>query len=163
MRWWYTFQLTNTYIDVNGVVEQINRITDNIISNYELIKSTERDWIKGYVFNVFKYAILSIKHPGFKEEQEWRIVYNPIMEQSPIIKNDICVVNGIPQQIYKIPLLDIPELDYYASIPNIIDRIIIGPVEFPWAVYKAFVEILSEAGVQDVGKKVFVSQIPLRR
>jgi len=151
------------YIDTSGVIEQINCITDNIISNSALIKSTERDLIKAYVINVFKFAILSIKHPGFKEEQEWRLIYSPSMEESSIIKKDVCVVNGIPQQIYKIPLVDKPELDYFASIPNIIDRIIIGPVEFPWAICKAFVELLRSVGVQDAEKRVFTSRIPLRR
>ncbi len=151
------------YIDSIGVINQLNTITENIMANIELIKSMSRDDIKSYVFNVFKFAILGIKHPGFKEEQEWRLVYSPLMEDSSIINHDVCVVNGIPQKIYKIPLEDKPESDYYASIHNIIDRIIIGPVEFPWVVYKSFVELLNSAGVRDAETRVFVSQIPLRR
>lgn len=151
------------YIDTNGVIDQLNRITDNIIENSALVGAMNREAIKSYVFNVFKFATLCIKHPGFKEEREWRIVYSPLMEQSTHIRKDICAVNGTPQQIYKIPLIDIPEENYFSSISNILDHVIIGPVEYPWAVQKAFVEILANAGVSEPEKKVFVSQIPLRR
>jgi len=101
------------YIDEIGVSDQFNRITENIRNNEELIRSVDREIIKNYIFNVFKFAILSIKHPGFKEEQEWRIVYSPSMEPSVSIKKDICVVNGTPQPIFKIPLIDIPSFNYY--------------------------------------------------
>lgn len=151
------------YTDVNGVSDQLNLITEGIIRNIEIIKLVGRETIKNYVFNVFKFAIVSIKHPGFKEEKEWRIVYIPAMEHSSTIRKDIRAVNGIPQQIYKIPLIDIHEHNYLTSIPNILDRIIIGPVQYPWAVYKAFVELLTSVGVSDAIKRVFNSQIPLRQ
>ncbi|WP_312198305.1 DUF2971 domain-containing protein [Anaerospora hongkongensis] len=151
------------YIDENGVSEQFNRITENIRSSEGLIREVDREIIKSYIFHVFKFAILSIKHPGFKEEQEWRIVYTPSIESSTNINKDIGVVNGTPQPIFKIPLKDIPTLNYFNSIPNIIDRIIIGPAEYPFLVYKAFVDLLNNLGVHDAERKIVISQIPLRR
>lgn len=153
------------YTDANGVKEQLNLITNGILKNTGTIQSMGREAIKGYVFHAFKLAIVSIKHQGFKEEQEWRMVYIPSMEPEPsaIIKKDIRAVNGVPQQIYRIPLIDTPEIDYYASVASILDRIIIGPVQYPGAVYKAFVELLANAGVPEPQNKVFVSNIPLRQ
>jgi hypothetical protein len=42
-----------------------------------------------------------------------------------------------------------------------LDRIIIGPTEFPHVSFKAFVDVLEELGVVDASKKVVVSDIPL--
>jgi hypothetical protein len=73
------------------------------------------------------------------------------------------VIGGIPQPIYKIPLKDIPEEGFVgAEIPALIERIIIGPTQFPLVTYEAFVELLSKAGVAEAQKKVFISDIPLR-
>lgn len=151
------------YLDANGVAQQLNKISDNIILNRELISVVGREHIKQLCFNAFKFAILSIKHPGFKEEQEWRIIYTPSMDKSLYIEKDIYTVNGIPQQIYKIPLIDIPEEHYYASINNILDRIIIGPVEFPSVIYNTFIDTLRSAGINNPEKLIFLSDIPLRR
>jgi hypothetical protein len=49
------------------------------------------------------------------------------------------------------------------EIPSLINRIIIGPTQYPWAMWKAFVTLLSEAGVENAASKVFTSDIPLRR
>lgn len=45
---------------------------------------------------------------------------------------------------------------------QLIDRIIIGPTQYPVAIYKAFVGLLAEAGVKAPEGKVFISHVPLR-
>jgi hypothetical protein len=69
----------------------------------------------------------------------------------------------VPQPIYKIPLKDIPEIGFFGSIPSLINRVIIGPTEYPLALSEAFVQLLEEAGVQEAASKVCVSDIPLRK
>jgi hypothetical protein len=112
---------------------------------------------------MLRFAVLSTKHPGFAEEREWRILYSPTTEPSKHLTKDIQVVGGVPQPIFKIPLRDIPEAGIAAAIPKLLDRIIIGPTQYPLAQYEAFFELLTEAGVQDPGAKLHISDIPLRR
>ena len=70
---------------------------------------------------------------------------------------------GIPQTVYKIPLKN----DASAGITQIdaaeiIDRIIIGPTPYAWAIWEAFVEMLRKIGVTDPESRVCASTIPLR-
>ena len=95
---------------------------------------------------------------------EWRVVYSPSMEESQHLKKEIRVIRGIPQPIYKIPLKDIPDEGLIGiEIPALLDRIIIGPSQYPQVMYEAFCDLLSEAGVKEPREKVFVSYIPLRQ
>jgi hypothetical protein len=99
-----------------------------------------------------------------RHRQEWRVIYSPTVEQSPYLTKEIRVVKGVPQPIYKIPLKDIPEIGLTAAaIPTLLNRVIIGPTQYPLALHEAFVDLLTEAGVQDPAAKVCVSDIPLRR
>jgi hypothetical protein len=67
----------------------------------------------------------------------------------------------VPQTIYKIPLKGAPPDDLTEiDIPHLIDRVIIGPTPYGWAMYEAFVNALTAAGVQN--PRVLVSGIPIR-
>ena len=111
---------------------------------------------------LFRLAIAT-KHPGFEEEQEWRLFYRPTERQSPGMTEETVVLGGVPQKIYKLRLADEPEKGLHgADIPSLLDRIIIGPTEFPYVSYRAFVDVLSGVGVKDAATKVVLSDIPLR-
>ena len=74
------------------------------------------------------------------------------------------MIGGTPQLIYKIPLQNVPEEGFHGvEIPELIDRIIIGPTQYDSATREAFVDRLGEAGVSDPEDRVIVSKIPLRR
>jgi hypothetical protein len=63
---------------------------------------------------------------------------------------EICTIGGIPQPVYKIPLRNIPEEDFVGvEIPELLDRIIIGPTEYPDAIQEAFTDLLSTCGVEN--------------
>jgi hypothetical protein len=49
-----------------------------------------------------------------------------------------------------------------ADIASILERIVIGPTEYPLAVWEAFVELLRKAGVSNPEEKVIWSNVPLR-
>jgi len=152
------------YLDDRGFQQHLSVITSNILNNLDFLKAQGRDKVKGLVFHVFKMAVLCTKHPGFEEEKEWRVVYSTSMEKSDRLIKDIQTIGGIPQPIYKIPLKDVPEENFVgAEIPSLIERVIIGPTQFPLVTYEAFVESLAKAGVEDAQKRVFISDIPLRR
>jgi len=54
------------------------------------------------------------------------------------------------------PILD--DLDF----SKLFDRLIIGPSPYPMAMFSAFNLALSDAGVAEAGKKIFISNIPIR-
>jgi len=105
-----------------------------------------------------QFFSLSRKHPGFKEEQEWRIFHRPSTQPSKFLKKEVVTIGGVPQIIYKIPLDG--NLDLAPA--QIIERVIIGPCEHKWEIADTFRSILDDLGVAAADKKVFVSGIPLR-
>jgi hypothetical protein len=48
------------------------------------------------------------------------------------------------------------------DVRNIFDRLIIGPTQYPWVMYDAFVKALVAAGIPDADKRVWPSDIPIR-
>jgi hypothetical protein len=108
-------------------------------------------------------AAVSLKHEGFREEREWRIVYVPRIHQSKLMLFNTDIIEGIPQLVYKIPLKDSPADDVVGvEIPTLVDRVIIGPTAYAVTMAQAFVVALHNAGVVDPALRVVVSGIPLR-
>jgi hypothetical protein len=151
------------YLTKEKMGKQIIAFTQNIERNGDVLSSLSRDDIRGHLFNVLRLAAICTKHPGFKEEREWRVVYNPKLQASDRVKREIVSIGGIPQPICKIPLKD--DLDsglIGAEIPKLIDRIIIGPSKHPLELRDTFVELLGAARMLDANQRVWVSDIPLR-
>lgn len=139
------------------------QVAKNIIENPNFIKSLDRDYFKNVVLTMFRFAVLSTKHIGFSEEKEWRIIYSPGIEVSKHLEHCLETINGVPQEVYKIPLRNDPAGGLVKiELNDLIERVIIGPTHYPLPLYKAFVKMLSDAGVDGAQDKVWVSDIPLR-
>lgn len=146
------------------VAERLNKIAKNISNDVDFLIGAGRDEVKKAVFNMFLFGILCTKHPGFHEEREWRAIASPQIWPTPHCTFAIEVIHGTPQRVLKLDLKNHPEQDLVGlAISELIDRIIIGPCQFPSIIRAAFVELLQEAGVPDADKKVVVSDIPLRQ
>ena len=79
------------------------------------------------------------------------------------IQSEIITINGIPQRVYRIPFLDYPNEGLIgATIPNLIDRILIGPSTDSHAIREAYVTKLTELDVKNAESKVIITGIPLR-
>jgi len=152
------------YFSPEGFTQHFNKIVDAMEEHEDLLKELDYEELMGFVFHHFQYSILSTKHPGFKEEREWRIIYSPRLESSRHIRRDVETVRGTPQPVYKLPLQNFPEEGFTgATIPELLDRIIIGPTDHSFAAYEAFAALLEGAGVENAYEKVFMSDIPLRQ
>ena len=158
----YTYPVS--YLDPDKVKQELGRITKRVSSDREFIKKLGEESVINYLFDSFKSIILSTKHPGFKEEREWRVVYNSEHQPSKHIETEVVSINGIPQQIYKIPLAkNIPEEAFKgATILDLIDRIIIGPCNQQNILIKTFEKLLLDAGCENPAEKIEYSGIPLR-
>jgi hypothetical protein len=143
--------------------EELDAVGRNIQEERDFLRGLGRAFLVTNVFLMHVAHIVCLKHEGFREEREWRIIYAPRRSPSPLIESAVEIISGIPQLVYKIPL----ENNSSAGISGIafadlFDRIIIGPTQFPWVMYEAFVAALDHAGIKDAANRVFVSQIPVR-
>lgn len=151
------------YLSPEAFAAEFMRIAKTIAAEAAYIRTVDRDVVKHYAFNMLRFAVLCTKHPGFKEEREWRVVASPTMHPSQLLKSSVEVVRGIPQTVLKIDLQDHPDQGLTGlALPGLLDRIIIGPCEFPMVVWKAFRGLLAAANVPDPDAKVVASAIPLR-
>ena len=135
----------------------------SIEKNADYLRSVDPVKIQNMGFFALVLAALCLKHEGFAEEREWRAIYLPYALPSAHIERSVEVVGGIPQIVYKIPLENKPDEQITGvDIPNLIDKIIVGPSGYPVPISEAFVSLLSDAGIPDSRPRVTVSYIPLR-
>lgn len=151
------------YLNKEQFFGAIKLVASNIVTNRTYVASLPRDVVKNTLFTMFRFAVLCTKHPGFSEEKEWRIVASPALHQSALLESDVAVVRGVPQPILKIPLENFPEFGVTGlALPEIINRIIIGPCEFPHVTFRALWLATKQAGVEDPASLIIQSHIPLR-
>ena len=143
---------------------EADQIVSNIRNNTLQLAALSREHLVGLIYTTLLFATTCSKHPGFEEEREWRVIYTPKQNPSSVLTNATEVINGVPQTIYKVPLKNIPEQGLVGlEIRELVDRIIVGPSDFPSATYEAFVSMLESRGVENAAQKVWTSDIPLRR
>ena len=151
------------YLEQVEFDHEFSRVLQNLKNNEDFIQGMSRRELMGRMFNSFKDAVLNTKHPGFKEEREWRVIYNHELEKSDRLEKDVKVIGGNPQIIYKIPLKNSPEDNlHHMEIGEVLDRVIIGPTEYPEAAQAALIDHLANLGIEDAETMVTVSNIPLR-
>lgn len=149
-----------TEVEVNGV---INSVIANINANMNFIKSVDHSLIVSTIFIMLLAGVVCLKHEGFHEEREWRVIYAPKRSPSPLMESSTEVIGGIPQIIYKLPLDNTASKTFAdLDLSRIFDRIIIGPTQYSRAIYEAFVSALTKIGVLEAEKRVFISGIPIR-
>jgi hypothetical protein len=143
--------------------DMLFEISQNIEERRDYLVERDKDEIIGYFFVLLRAIAMCTKHPGFHEEKEWRIMHTRGLDEQGALTLNVESVNGVPQPVFKIPLKDHAQSGMLGiSIPDILERVIIGPTQYPLAVYDALVIELTAIGVKDADKKVVYSNIPLR-
>jgi len=138
--------------------------TSSLMAQEALLKVLGPDDVFGYLINALRRILLCTKHPGFHEEQEWRIYHTPVFDGGPdkALVKAFEIIRGVPQPVMKIPLkaeVGVPGL----AVRELLNRVIIGPTEHAYPMYLAFKDALQTAGIEDSGAKVIASNIPLRQ
>jgi hypothetical protein len=151
------------YLDESGVHDVMHSIIDNAKREAEFLKTVDRSQIIAYIFQMLLAAVVSLKHEGFKEEAEWRAIYFPNRQSSPLMTPSTEVIGGVPQLVYKLPLdgtvsVELAGLEFSV----LFDRLIIGPSQYPGPMWMAFVAALKRSGVKDAENRVVASRIPIR-
>ncbi|MDB5737467.1 MAG: uncharacterized protein JWO65_1135, partial [Sphingomonas bacterium] len=153
------------YIDAQGVRGQIQKIADQMVVERDLLKTLSREVLLDALFRTLIFAVVSSKHEGFKEEREWRVVHLPTIWPTNVDRLPLeqVALGGVPQPIFKIPMVDYPDDGFYgATIPDLINRVIIGPTQYPSATRTALAQVLGKAGVQNPLDRVHCSDVTLR-
>ncbi len=151
------------YLTEEGVRSQFHQVVANIRREIEFLKSVERPLFVQNIFNMLVAGVTCLKHDGFREEREWRLVYAPERWHSPLIEPSTETVAGIPQVIYKIPFdAAVSGIPSFLDFSSIFDHLIIGPSQYPWSMSRAFVTALKNAGVSDPESRLAFSEIPIR-
>ena len=151
------------YLDDKAFQQQLAEVANGVEKAADFIRELGKDHLTWYMLNVFKYASLCTKHPGFHEEMEWRIIYTPTLTELKHLIKEVQVIRGTPQPIYKIILENLPEESLIdVEVPELLERIIIGPTDYASAIHEAFETLLADAGVDDPASRISVSDIPLR-
>jgi hypothetical protein len=151
------------YFTDEEVTRQVRAITESIPVNLSLLSSVDPRWVFACAFAMLLTAVTCLKHEGFHEEREWRVIHQPTRWPSALMKPARKIVSGVPQMVYELPL-DVNASDQLAELDfaRILDRVIIGPTQYPLSVWEVFVQALADAGIPDAERKVWASAIPIR-
>lgn len=142
------------YLTNDQTLSVIHEVMANIEVNGDFLRTLDRSLITGMVFSMLLCAVTCLKHEGFQEEREWRAIYSPQFQSSPLMETKTETIGGVPQTIYQIPLdvsvsPNLADLDF----SHMFDRVIIGPSPYPVVMYEAFKNELAKIGVTETEKK----------
>ena len=152
-----------SYMEASELGAEMERIAATVSVNRDFVQSFGRDRLKTAAFHLLRFAAVCTKHPGFKEEREWRVVASPTFEPSDLVPSELEVVKGIPQTVLKIKLRNYPERGLSGLEPReLLHRVIVGPCEYPDVVRRAIYHLLVDVGVSQPESRIAVSRIPLR-
>lgn len=151
------------YMTASQVRKELRAVVRNMEDAREFLCSLGRERVRDSVLSMLHYAVLCIKHPGFHEEREWRIITNAQWPEVAARTSAIETIRDVPQKVQKIKFRDDPQNGLHGlGLPHLLNRIIIGPNAAPQPLKEEFVALLERAGVPHPRKKIVVSNIPLR-
>jgi hypothetical protein len=145
---------------------EFHNAMDDVIKNIhtysDFLRSVDRLVLVRTVFNMLVMAVTCLKHEGFHEEREWRVIYFPMRLPSSLIEASTEIIAGVPQLLYKLPLDEAvsPVLDEL-GLSKMFDRLLIGPSPYPWVMYEAFIAVLAKAELQNPTSVSSCSNIPI--
>lgn len=151
------------YFDQEKFCDAVHEFTKILNDNKDMLK--QASGFNEYIFKKFLITVLSMKHKGFQEEREWRILCNSsIYMSSPneILKEKRVEVNGAPRIIKTLNFADVQYKNIKFNMNDLIYKVIIGPSNNAEQLREIFVNALSDNGVKNADDKVICSNIPIR-
>jgi hypothetical protein len=56
---------------------ELKLVTTNIKDNQKFLRSIDREMLVQSIYFMLMTSVVCLKHEGFHEEREWRIIYSP--------------------------------------------------------------------------------------
>ena len=158
--------VTSPVLYEENVNEHLNKILDRIESYLTHCNHSMYEYISTNLLIAFYIAALSIKHPAFKEEKEWRIIlsfYNDSEDANlkGIVGPAHETIGGVPQKIYKINLRN--NVLHNTDVKSLLNQVLIGPTVEPEIIKEAFESLLLKKGIDIKNDLVHTSYVPLRK
>jgi Protein of unknown function (DUF2971) len=151
------------YTSPDNFSDQFFKMCDGLEGIVSDIDDENRQPFINAIFEKFRSLSVAVKHVGFHEEREWRIIFSPKLDSPHSIESKVEVINGLPQRVCKINLKNDDAKGIKGiEIHELINRIVIGPTEFSREVKEALCDELSDHNILNPGKMVIASDIPLR-
>lgn len=116
-----------------------------------------------HMFELMKLYALLAKHPGFEEEQEWRMIYLPDRDIKGTLRENFHYIvgnKGVEPKL-KLPLAPLSG-DAEWTFHSILDRIILGPSYSSGVSQSAVCKMFAALKRPEFIEKLRVSGIPLR-
>jgi len=150
-----TFHSPVLYGDAAKVKGLVLEILQNLANIAATVAAAGQPFLKERLLAALEFAMLSIKHIGFEEEREWRMIHH-LSDESAHLKYRSEIVRGSAEVVCELNLASHPAIAPAA----IIEKVIIGPCPFPastaMAIRRAF------HGIGAAIPPVVTSDIPLR-
>ncbi|WP_169055439.1 DUF2971 domain-containing protein [Rhizobium sp. P44RR-XXIV] len=157
------FSTPVAYLSDEQLMDRLTTTAEYVGSQTELISRAGRDKIRWFFGYLLRYVATSSKHPGFAEEQEWRVMHTEGLDPENGLLKEVEKIGGIPQLVAKLRLEpNNPYADKGITIPNLLESVIVGPTNYPTVVANALQRAMEEAGISDADKKIRISDIPMR-
>ena len=154
------------YLSKEDFATKLSDVEGSVRVHSELLKSLDPQILFNNVLRMYRFGILSAKHPGFREEQEWRLIYSPDLDNldglSPL-QHEIVSIGGVVQPIVKIPLELAVGRSETHCLADLFERIIIGPTPYSAALSSSFQKLFRDIGLLESDVRVVCSDIPFRR
>jgi hypothetical protein len=153
------------YRDISELETLFLQTVDGVSKDAELLGSMSSEDALSLGFETLLSYCVSIKHPSMHEEKEWRIVHHPRLWRSDRVKSEVVTYNGSPELVYQMPLQSFEDEGLKnISIPELVERVIIGPMNPDRAANarRALLEVMTDVKIPDPENKLFVSTLPLR-
>jgi Protein of unknown function (DUF2971) len=144
-------------------IAELDKLLSNIDNNIDyLSEKLKPEEVADWVYWTLVMAVVSLKHPSFSEEREWRLLHLPAYFTDKL-ESQTETNRGIPQVIYKFNFQnDLEKGISGTELNELVDSVIIGPSQFADAIHESLIAEMTSAGIEDAAHKVFFSNIPLR-
>lgn len=157
------------YGDKESILLELDILKCEVEKNNGFLRNIDPAMISTTLARSIHSLTLSIKHAGFQEEREWRIIYShsesnltpPSLEPKGL-EASTQIINGVPQMIMHVNFGIIANNNSYKT-QDLLDRIIIGPNQRPETIAAPLVHALLNLGIKNPEVIIKNCGIPLRR
>jgi len=77
------------YLSERQVHDVIRNVTANVVTERAYLQSLTREEMVAHIFLTLVMGCVCLKHEGFIEEREWRIVYMPALHNSALERSEV--------------------------------------------------------------------------
>jgi hypothetical protein len=134
----------------------------NVDREHVAVSTLGHEAILSSLLMALLFGTVCLKHPGFAEEKEWRVVHMPNI-RIPSLLRRTDVAGPPPQTVYEILLQDAPDQGLIGLEPDaLVDKIIIGPSNRAGLIRQELEELMTVAGMKGAAARIVDSGMPLR-